>query len=85
MPGYDFQEHYQSRQSYYNLSQQTVYAIQRLHVKLILDFFGEQLGDRDLFGVITVDELQEALLNGNWSPFNQETCRLLIKLFDNNK
>lgn len=34
--------------------------------------------DRDRSGEITADELQQALLNGNWSHFNSETCRLMI-------
>ena len=34
--------------------------------------------DRDRSGQITADELQQALLNGNWSQFNAETCRLMI-------
>ena len=34
--------------------------------------------DRDRSGQITADELQQALLNGNWSQFNSETCRLMI-------
>ncbi|XP_020621640.1 peflin-like [Orbicella faveolata] len=38
--------------------------------------------DRDRSGEITADELQQALLNGNWSHFNSETCRLMIGIFD---
>lgn len=38
--------------------------------------------DRDRSGQITADELQQALLNGNWSQFNCETCRLMIGIFD---
>ncbi|RMX39775.1 hypothetical protein pdam_00007155 [Pocillopora damicornis] len=38
--------------------------------------------DRDRSGQITADELQQALLNGNWSHFNSETCRLMIGIFD---
>ena len=34
--------------------------------------------DSDRSGQITADELQQALLNGNWSHFNSETCRLMI-------
>ena len=34
--------------------------------------------DRDKSGQITANELQQALLNGNWSHFNSETCRLMI-------
>lgn len=38
--------------------------------------------DRDRSGQITANELQQALLNGNWSHFNSETCRLMIGMFD---
>lgn len=38
--------------------------------------------DADRSGKITADELQRALLNGNWTPFNRETCRLMIGMFD---
>lgn len=41
--------------------------------------------DQDRNGQITVTELQQALLNGNWSPFNEETCRLMIGMFDRDK
>lgn len=38
--------------------------------------------DSDKSGKITSDELQQALLNNNWSHFNPETCRLMIGMFD---
>ncbi|XP_002733343.1 programmed cell death protein 6-like [Saccoglossus kowalevskii] len=44
-----------------------------------------QVVDQDKNGRITSDELRLALLNGNWSPFNPETCRLMIGMFDKNK
>ncbi|CAJ0955571.1 unnamed protein product, partial [Mesorhabditis belari] len=34
--------------------------------------------DRDRSGQISSDELQRALSNGTWNPFNPETCRLMI-------
>lgn len=34
--------------------------------------------DSDRSGKISVDELQRALSNGTWNPFNPETCRLMI-------
>ncbi|KAJ1372566.1 hypothetical protein KIN20_034753 [Parelaphostrongylus tenuis] len=34
--------------------------------------------DKDRSGNISVDELQRALSNGTWNPFNPETCRLMI-------
>lgn len=44
-----------------------------------------QAVDADNSGKITAVELQQALLNNNWSHFNAETCRLLIGMFDRNK
>ncbi|KAK9766532.1 hypothetical protein K7432_004325 [Basidiobolus ranarum] len=38
--------------------------------------------DTDGSGQITADELQKALLNGDWTPFNLETIRLMINMFD---
>nr|CAB3264727.1 programmed cell death protein 6-like [Phallusia mammillata] len=38
--------------------------------------------DRDRSGQITIKELQEALSNGTWKPFNPETVRLMIGMFD---
>ncbi|CAJ0956817.1 unnamed protein product, partial [Mesorhabditis belari] len=40
--------------------------------------------DRDRSGQISADELQRALSNGTWNPFNPETCRLMIGMFDSN-
>jgi len=34
--------------------------------------------DRDKSGSITANELQQALSNGTWTPFNPETVRLMI-------
>lgn len=34
--------------------------------------------DKDQSGQITIHELQQALSNGSWDPFNPETCRLMI-------
>lgn len=34
--------------------------------------------DKDRSGTITADELQQALSNGTWTPFNPETVRLMI-------
>ncbi|ELU09983.1 hypothetical protein CAPTEDRAFT_152360 [Capitella teleta] len=41
--------------------------------------------DADHSGKITATELRQALVNGNWSPFNPETCRLMISMFDRDK
>ncbi|KAI9028336.1 hypothetical protein CLU79DRAFT_738850 [Phycomyces nitens] len=38
--------------------------------------------DTDRSGVLTVDELQRALINGDWSPFNIETVRTMVNMFD---
>ncbi|XP_014294431.1 programmed cell death protein 6 [Halyomorpha halys] len=38
--------------------------------------------DRDRSGHISAEELQQALSNGTWKPFNPETCRLMIGMFD---
>lgn len=38
--------------------------------------------DRDRSGQISTRELQEALSNGTWKPFNPETVRLMIGMFD---
>ncbi|GLV35373.1 Apoptosis-linked gene-2 [Carabus blaptoides fortunei] len=38
--------------------------------------------DKDRSGNISADELQTALSNGTWSPFNKETVRLMIGMFD---
>ncbi|KAH3861652.1 sorcin-like isoform X2 [Dreissena polymorpha] len=40
-------------------------------------------GDRN--GKITSEELRLALHNGNWSPFNSETCRLMVGMFDKDR
>ncbi|CAI8039874.1 Programmed cell death protein 6 [Geodia barretti] len=41
--------------------------------------------DKDRSGAITVDELQSALSNGSWTPFNPETVRLMIGMFDRDR
>ncbi|XP_050403349.1 programmed cell death protein 6 [Patella vulgata] len=44
-----------------------------------------QAVDQDNSNKITAEELQRALMNGNWSPFNPETCRLMIGMFDRDR
>ncbi|CAF3793551.1 unnamed protein product [Rotaria magnacalcarata] len=39
--------------------------------------------DADGSGAISSNELQSALSNGTWSPFNPETVRMMIGMFDN--
>ncbi|KXJ16424.1 Programmed cell death protein 6 [Exaiptasia diaphana] len=38
--------------------------------------------DKDRSGAISSEELQQALSNGTWTPFNPETVRLMIGMFD---
>lgn len=38
--------------------------------------------DKDRSGQITMHELGQALSNGTWTPFNPETIRLMIGMFD---
>jgi Ca2+-binding EF-hand superfamily protein len=38
--------------------------------------------DRDRSGNISAQELQSALSNGTWTPFNPETVRLMLGMFD---
>ncbi|CEP09497.1 hypothetical protein [Parasitella parasitica] len=38
--------------------------------------------DADKSGSISVYELQSALVNGDWSPFNIETVRMMVGIFD---
>jgi Ca2+-binding EF-hand superfamily protein len=38
--------------------------------------------DTDGSGAISSNELQAALSNGTWSPFNPETVRMMIGMFD---
>ncbi|XP_076310820.1 peflin-like [Tachypleus tridentatus] len=40
--------------------------------------------DQEGNGSISASELQQALMNGNWSSFNEETCRLMVGMFDQN-
>ncbi|XP_057291355.1 programmed cell death protein 6-like isoform X1 [Hydractinia symbiolongicarpus] len=41
--------------------------------------------DKDRSGTITSVELQQALSNGSWTPFNPETVRLMIGMFDQDR
>ncbi|KAG0202843.1 Programmed cell death protein 6 [Mortierella sp. GBA30] len=38
--------------------------------------------DSDRSGHLSTEELQRALVNGDWSPFNIETVRLMMNMFD---
>lgn len=41
--------------------------------------------DQDRSGRISSRELKQALLNGNWTTFSEDACRMMITLFDRNK
>ena len=38
--------------------------------------------DTDGSGQIGAEELQKALVNGNWSPFSLDACRMMISIYD---
>lgn len=41
--------------------------------------------DADSSGHITVNELQQALVNGDWSPFSLDSVKLLMSIFDTDR
>ncbi|XP_062996231.1 peflin isoform X2 [Elgaria multicarinata webbii] len=41
--------------------------------------------DSDHSNYISIKELREALVNSNWSTFNDETCLMMMNMFDKNK
>ena len=41
--------------------------------------------DQDRSGQISAIELQQALVNGNFSKFSEETCKMMISMFNQNK
>lgn len=45
---------------------------------MFLKLFSPYRLDKDRSGSITANELQMALSNGTWSPFNPETVRLMM-------
>ncbi|XP_039367860.1 peflin [Mauremys reevesii] len=44
-----------------------------------------QTVDADHSGYISIKELKQALVNSNWSAFNDETCLMMINMFDKTK
>uniref|UniRef100_A0A8C6TKY2 Peflin n=1 Tax=Neogobius melanostomus TaxID=47308 RepID=A0A8C6TKY2_9GOBI len=44
-----------------------------------------QTVDTDHSGFINTKELKQALVNSNWSAFNDETCLMMINMFDKTK
>lgn len=63
--------------AYYQQNQNPSAAVNR-------DFLWQvfQRVDKDRSGAISASELQSALSNGTWQPFNQETVRLMLGMFD---
>jgi Ca2+-binding EF-hand superfamily protein len=45
-------------------------------------YYWFQAIDTDHSGTLTTEELQRALINGDWKPFNIETVRLMMNMFD---
>ncbi|XP_067867481.1 peflin isoform X3 [Heterodontus francisci] len=41
--------------------------------------------DADRSGYISLKELKQALVNSNWSTFNDDTCYMLLNMFDKSK
>jgi len=41
--------------------------------------------DTDRSGAITAPELERALINGDWSPFDLDTVKLLMTMFDTDR
>ncbi|KAI0253659.1 EF-hand [Lactifluus subvellereus] len=41
--------------------------------------------DRDRSGAVSAEELQRALINGDWSPFDLDTVKLLMNIFDTDR
>merc|ERR1719150_643743 len=41
--------------------------------------------DQDRSGQIDCKELQRALVNGNWSHFSEEACRMMVDMFDRDR
>ncbi|KAF7350655.1 Programmed cell death protein 6 [Mycena sanguinolenta] len=41
--------------------------------------------DMDRSGAITAQELERALINGDWSPFDLDTVKLLMSIFDTDR
>uniref|UniRef100_UPI00398E7C08 peflin isoform X1 n=1 Tax=Pristiophorus japonicus TaxID=55135 RepID=UPI00398E7C08 len=41
--------------------------------------------DADHSGYISLKELKQALVNSNWSTFNDDTCYMLLNMFDKSK
>jgi len=41
--------------------------------------------DTDRSGAITVNELERALINGDWTPFDLDTVKMLMQIFDSDR
>ncbi|GAN04836.1 programmed cell death protein 6-like isoform X3 [Mucor ambiguus] len=55
---------------------------QQMRLKDIVNVAFLNRVDTDRSGSISVHELQTALVNGDWSPFNIETVRMMVSIFD---
>ncbi|KAG8738933.1 hypothetical protein FRC10_006319 [Ceratobasidium sp. 414] len=45
----------------------------------------DRYGDVDRSGSISAPELQQALVNGDWSPFDLDTVKMLMSIFDTDR
>merc|ERR1711988_1717332 len=41
--------------------------------------------DQDRSGQLTARSFRRALVNGNWSHFSEEACRMMVDMFDRNR
>merc|ERR1711868_149148 len=57
----------------------------RLLDKEVMEEEDIHLVDLDRSGQIDFKELQRALVNGNWSNFSEESCRMMDDMFDRDK
>ncbi|KAF9192816.1 Alpha-1 3/1 6-mannosyltransferase alg-2 [Haplosporangium sp. Z 11] len=80
------QQHQQQQyQQYQNVVQQQLQQGRRNSAQLAVqsslkDWFDAV--DTDHSGSLSCEELQRALMNGDWTPFNVETVRLMMNMFD---
>ncbi|KAK3836648.1 MAG: hypothetical protein JOS17DRAFT_787812 [Linnemannia elongata] len=91
--GYSQQQGYQQQQGYGQQGQQNSYQQQHQQYQQqqqhpaapnqsaeLRRWFDAVDADRS--GQLSTEELQKALINGDWTPFNYETVRLMMNMFD---